>query len=62
VSWYCPNCLFETPSSMVRGDANRYVHVQQPLFKDGYSPKKSQVRSELLQLSCLHSSFICQYN
>ncbi|KAJ5988888.1 hypothetical protein N7481_004098 [Penicillium waksmanii] len=23
VSWYCPNCLFETPSSMVRGDANR---------------------------------------
>lgn len=25
VSWYCPNCLFETPSSMVRGDANRYV-------------------------------------
>ncbi|KAJ5155827.1 hypothetical protein N7492_008630 [Penicillium capsulatum] len=23
VSWYCPNCLFETASSMVRGDANR---------------------------------------
>ncbi|KAJ5103444.1 hypothetical protein N7532_003973 [Penicillium argentinense] len=23
VSWYCPNCLFETPSSMVKGDANR---------------------------------------
>lgn len=27
VSWYCPSCLFETPSSMVRGDANRYVNV-----------------------------------
>lgn len=25
VSWYCPSCLFETPSSMVRGDGNRYV-------------------------------------
>ncbi|CAG7982493.1 unnamed protein product [Penicillium salamii] len=23
VSWYCPSCLFETPSSMVRGDGNR---------------------------------------
>lgn len=25
VSWYCPNCLFETPSSMVKSDGNRYV-------------------------------------
>lgn len=25
VSWYCPNCLFETPSSMVRSEGNRYV-------------------------------------
>ncbi|KAJ5644749.1 hypothetical protein N7507_010760 [Penicillium longicatenatum] len=23
VSWYCPNCLFETPSSMVKSDGNR---------------------------------------
>lgn len=23
VSWYCPNCLFETPSSMVRSEGNR---------------------------------------
>ncbi|KAF3386966.1 Dynactin subunit 4 [Penicillium rolfsii] len=23
VSWYCPNCLFETPSSMVRSDGGR---------------------------------------
>ena len=22
-SWYCPNCLFETPSSMVRSEGNR---------------------------------------
>lgn len=27
VSWYCPNCLFETPSSLVRSDSNRYVIV-----------------------------------
>lgn len=59
VSWYCPNCLFETPSSMVRGDANRYVHVHSYLFKDhSYLPKKSQMRSELLQLSRLYSSAI----
>lgn len=25
VCWYCPSCLFETPSSMVRGDGNRYI-------------------------------------
>ena len=29
VSWYCPNCLFETPSSMVRGDNNRYALASQ---------------------------------
>lgn len=23
VCWYCPNCLFETPSSMVRSEGNR---------------------------------------
>lgn len=23
VSWYCPSCLFETPSSMARSDGNR---------------------------------------
>lgn len=27
VSWYCPNCLFETPSSMVKSDGNRYVPI-----------------------------------
>ena len=27
VSWYCPNCLFETPSSTVRSEENRYVDV-----------------------------------
>ena len=25
VCWYCPNCLFETPSSMVRSEGNRLV-------------------------------------
>lgn len=25
VCWYCPNCLFETPSSMVRSEGNRCV-------------------------------------
>ncbi|KKK12276.1 hypothetical protein ARAM_007303 [Aspergillus rambellii] len=23
ICWFCPNCLFETPSSMVRGEGNR---------------------------------------
>lgn len=27
VSWFCPNCLFETPSSMVKSDGNRYVLI-----------------------------------
>lgn len=27
MSWYCPNCLFETPSSMVRSDSGRYVRL-----------------------------------
>ena len=32
VCWYCPNCLFETPSSMVRSEGNRYgdFHVLLP--------------------------------
>lgn len=27
VCWYCPSCLFETPSSMVRSEGNRYCHL-----------------------------------
>lgn len=27
VCWYCPSCLFETPSSMVRSEGNRYVNT-----------------------------------
>ena len=34
VSWYCPNCLFETPSSMVRSEGNRYVFFGP--FRQGY--------------------------
>lgn len=25
VTWYCPNCLFEVPSSTVKSEGNRYV-------------------------------------
>lgn len=25
VCWYCPNCLFEVPSSSVKSEGNRYV-------------------------------------
>lgn len=32
VSWYCPNCLFETPSSMVRSDSGRYVRLYKALL------------------------------
>lgn len=27
VCWFCPNCLFETPSSSVRSEGNRYVDM-----------------------------------
>src|SRR5271170_3841868 len=27
ISWYCPSCLFETPSSMVRSEGNRYATI-----------------------------------
>lgn len=63
VSWYCPNCLFETPSSMVRGDANRYVNgVLVLVHGPPLITPAQQMRSELLQLSHLHGSAICQYN
>ncbi|KAI9777488.1 MAG: hypothetical protein M1816_004710 [Peltula sp. TS41687] len=26
--WYCPNCLFEVPSSIVKGEGNKYVCPQ----------------------------------
>lgn len=26
VTWYCPNCLFEVPSSTVKTEGNRYDH------------------------------------
>jgi dynactin-4 len=25
VTWFCPNCLFEVPSSTVRSEGNRYI-------------------------------------
>ena len=64
VSWYCPNCLFETPSSMVKSDGNRYVQQLQ-----AFSPISSlanvynhQLRSQLFQLPYLHRSTRCEYN
>lgn len=27
VTWYCPNCLFEVPSSSVKSEGNRYVRM-----------------------------------
>jgi len=27
VCWFCPSCLFETPSSMIRSEGNRYVKM-----------------------------------
>jgi hypothetical protein len=26
VTWYCPNCLFEVPSSTVKSEGNRYLY------------------------------------
>src|SRR5882672_4243255 len=27
VTWYCPNCLFEVPSSTVKTEGNRYGYI-----------------------------------
>lgn len=27
VTWYCPNCLFEVPSSTVKSEGNRYAYI-----------------------------------
>jgi dynactin-4 len=27
VCWYCPNCLFEVPSSSVKSEGNRYLLI-----------------------------------
>lgn len=64
VSWYCPNCLFETPSSMVRSDGNRYVLETSVLpYKKGYAKLRNlQLWPKLLQLSNLHSSTCCEHN
>lgn len=63
VSWYCPNCLFETPSSMVRSDSGRYVR----LYRDSSTSacanwRYYQVRPKLLQLSRLYSTAGSEYN
>jgi len=43
VTWYCPNCLFEVPSSTVKGEGNRSV----------FYPFSS---SELRTLKCMLTS------
>lgn len=42
VSWYCPNCLFETPSSMVKSDGNRYVSNFQKVLR--WAVANNQIR------------------
>ena len=31
VCWYCPNCLFEVPSSSVKSEGNRYLLISLPV-------------------------------
>lgn len=53
VCWYCPSCLFETPSSMVRSEGNRSDFL--PLFVE--APIRltlPQMCSQLLQLPGLY--------
>lgn len=63
VSWYCPNCLFETPSSMVRSDGGRYVRLHR-IFSTGAfaNSRYYQVRPKLLQLPRLYSTAGCEYH
>lgn len=41
VSWYCPNCLFETPSSMVRSDGGRYVRLHRAFSTGAFANSRS---------------------
>lgn len=58
VCWYCPNCLFETPSSMVRSEGNRWVFFfgEKIIASNLLIFFCIQMCSELLQLPRLHST------
>jgi dynactin-4 len=63
VSWYCPNCLFETPSSMVRSDGGRYVSLYRSFSTKSFADSHYyQLRAKLLQLPRLYSPAGCEYH
>ena len=63
VSWYCPNCLFETPSSMVRSDGGRYVCLYRSSSTSLFANSRyCQLRAKLLQLPRLYSPAGCEHH
>lgn len=61
VCWYCPNCLFETPSSMVRSEGNRLVDTLSIAWFSTLATfiaklLVSQMCQKLFHLSSLHGS------
>lgn len=37
VTWYCPNCLFEVPSGVIKSEGNRYFRLLLPPLRIGNS-------------------------
>jgi hypothetical protein len=53
VTYYCPNCLFEVPSSNLRSEGNRYGRPRKPL-PALEANNTSKVYTKLLSVSSVH--------
>lgn len=52
VTYFCPNCLFEVPSSNLRSEGNRYLHLPLPSTARVLN-MTSQMHQKLLSVSQL---------
>jgi dynactin-4 len=57
VCWFCPNCLFEVPSSMVKTEGNRYVIPR--LFLDNSSTLFYWFVVDFLPRRCTRNCYSC---
>jgi dynactin 4 len=57
VTYYCPNCLFEVPSSNLKSEGNRYDPSPCYCFQEPRLP--SQVYAKLFSVSRLHRPPLC---
>jgi hypothetical protein len=51
VTWYCPNCLFEVPSSTVKSEGNRYVDL---MFILAYNTDEYHLDAQEVAFSALY--------